>query len=87
MKSPKTVVEYLGVTLFPQEGVALGMTVTALSLGEDGTFIRNIVLFAVLFYELFGPLATKIALTRAGEITPEGKKSSRGAKDMARGRK
>ena len=80
---PDTVVKYLGITLFPQEGVALGMTATALSLGADGTFIRNIVLFAVLIYELCGPLATKIALTKAGEITPEGKKSARGAADMA----
>lgn len=87
VKCQKTVVDYLGITLFPQEGVALGMTVTALSLGADGTFIRNIVLFAVLVYELLGPLATKIALTRAGEITPEGKKSARGAADMARRRK
>ena len=45
---PDTVVKFLGVTLFPQEGVALGMTATALSLGSDGTYIRNIVLFAVL---------------------------------------
>lgn len=87
MKCPKTVVDYLGVTLFPQEGVALGMTVTALSLGADGTFIRNIVLFGVLVYELLGPLATKLALTKAGEIKPEGKKSSRGAADMAGRRK
>ena len=84
---PDTVVKFLGVTLFPQEGVALGMTATALSLGSDGTYIRNIVLFAVLIYELCGPLATKIALTNAGEISPEGKKSSRGAADMAGGRR
>ena len=84
---PDTVVKFLGVTLFPQEGVALGMTATALSLGSDGTYIRNIVLFAVLIYELCGPLATKIALTKAGEISPEGKKSSRGAADMAGGRR
>lgn len=83
VRCPDTVVKYLGITLFPQEGVALGMTATALSLGADGTFIRNIVLFAVLIYELCGPLATKIALTKAGEITPEGKKSARGAADMA----
>jgi len=64
------VVKYLGVTLLPQAGVALGMCVTAQTLGEDGSLIRNIVLFAVLVYELFGPLMTKWALTKSGDISP-----------------
>lgn len=60
---------YLGVTLFPQAGVALGMcAIVAAELGEAGNLIRNITLFAVLIYEIFGPLATKWALTRAGDI-------------------
>jgi len=62
--------KYLGITLLPQAGVALGMSVTAMSLGTDGEMIRNIVLFGVLIYELFGPMMTKIALTKAGEIHP-----------------
>ena len=62
--------KYLGITLLPQAGVALGMSVTAMELGEVGQLIRNIVLFSVLVYELVGPLLTKIALTKAGEITP-----------------
>lgn len=65
------VTRYLGVTLLPQAGVALGMSVTAMELGEVGTLIRNIVLFSVLIYELVGPLLTKIALTKAGEIQPK----------------
>ncbi|MBQ9492126.1 MAG: cation:proton antiporter [Oscillibacter sp.] len=68
--APK-IVKYLGVTLFPQAGVALGMCVTASELPEDGPLIRNIVLFAVLVYELVGPVMTKWALTRAGDITPK----------------
>ena len=60
--------KYLGITLFPQAGVALGMCTTAMELGEQGALIRNITLFAVLIYELFGPLATKMALTAAGDI-------------------
>lgn len=76
----KDTVKYLGITLFPQAGVALGMSVTAKALGPDGTLIRNIVLFGVLIYELFGPMATKIALVKAGNIIPEGRKSSRGVK-------
>ncbi len=68
-----TVVKYLGITLFPQAGVALGMSVTAQNLSGDGPFIRNIVLFAVLVYELVGPVMTKIALMKAGEISEKPK--------------
>ena len=70
MKCPPMVCKYLGITLLPQAGVALGMCLTARQLGEQGDLIRNIVLFAVLIYELFGPMMTKWALTRAGDITP-----------------
>ena len=64
------VIKYLGITLLPQAGVALGMCVTAAKLPGDGPMIRNIVLFAVLIYELVGPLMTKWALTKAGDIQP-----------------
>ncbi len=68
------VVRYLGVTLLPQAGVALGMCVTAQQLGNgDGSLVRNIVLFSVLFYELVGPLMTKEALRAAGEISEKPK--------------
>ena len=67
---PPQVCKYLGITLLPQAGVALGMCLTARQLGAEGDLIRNIVLFAVLFYELVGPLLTKDALTRAGDIQP-----------------
>ena len=60
--------KYLGITLFPQAGVALGMCTTAMAIGEQGALIRNITLFAVLIYELFGPMFTKMALTAAGDI-------------------
>ena len=57
-------VKYLGITLLPQAGVALGMCVSAQELGAaDGLLVRNIVLFSVLIYELVGPLLTKEALT------------------------
>ena len=65
-----TIVKYLGITLLPQAGVALGMSVTAQQLGADGALVRNITLFSVLIYELAGPVMTRIALTRAGDITP-----------------
>ena len=62
--------KYLGVTLLPQAGVALGMCTTAMQLGAQGALIRNITLFAVLIYELVGPLMTKMALQAAGDIQP-----------------
>ncbi|MBE6598000.1 MAG: sodium:proton antiporter [Ruminococcaceae bacterium] len=68
MKCEPTIKKYLGVTLLPQAGVALGMSMTAMELGEVGLVIRNVALMAVLIYELFGPLFTKIALEKAGEI-------------------
>ena len=69
MNCSANVKKYLGITLFPQAGVALGMVVSAQSLGaEIGGLIRNIILFSVLVYELVGPMLTRIALTAAGEI-------------------
>ena len=68
MKCEPTVQKYLGITLLPQAGVCLGMSLVAMELGETGILIRNISLFAVLIYELVGPLLTKIALDKAGEI-------------------
>lgn len=62
--------KYLGITLLPQAGVALGMCTTAMQLGEDGRLIRNITLFSVLVYELVGPILTRQALTKAGDIQP-----------------
>ncbi len=69
-KCSPEICKYLGITLLPQAGVALGMCTTAMQLGEQGNLIRNITLFAVLIYELFGPLFTRMALTAAGEIHP-----------------
>lgn len=69
-KCSPEICKYLGITLLPQAGVALGMCTTAMQLGAQGNLIRNITLFAVLIYELFGPLFTRMALSAAGEIKP-----------------
>ena len=69
-KCESKICKYLGITLLPQAGVALGMCTTAMQLGDEGNLIRNITLFAVLIYELFGPMMTKKALTAAGDIQP-----------------
>ena len=71
------IVKYLGITLFPQAGVALGMAIKAQELGAAGEIVSNITLFAVLIYELVGPMLTKISLLKAGEIDPEGAVSER----------
>ncbi len=80
MHCDENTVKYLGITLLPQAGVALGMVSTVASdavFGGTviGSTIRFVVLFAVLIYEIFGPMMTKWALTRAGDITekPAGK--------------
>ena len=70
-KCSPEICKYLGITLLPQAGVALGMcAIASQELGEVGNLIRNITLFAVLIYEIFGPLFTRMALTAAGDIKP-----------------
>lgn len=71
MKCDENVTKYLGITLLPQAGVALGMVVTAEVLGDEmSSMIRNIILFSVLVYEIVGPMLTKMALIKAGEVAP-----------------
>ena len=81
-KCDEPIVKYLGITLLPQAGVALGMADMVKSSIEfantpTSQIVVSITLFAVLIYELIGPALTKIALTKAGEINPEGKTSAR----------
>ena len=64
--------KYLGLTLLPQAGVAIGMAhVSSTVLPAYGPQINAVVLCATLIYELVGPVITKVALTRAGEISAE----------------
>lgn len=69
---PSNVKKYLGITLLPQAGVALGMSAqVGVAMGATGSMVRSIVLFGVLIYELVGPSLTKWALTKAGDIQPK----------------
>ncbi len=82
VKCDENIVKYLGITLLPQAGVALGMADIVKSSAEfAGTNVASIVvsitLFSVLIYELIGPILTKTALLKAGDIKPEGRKSAR----------
>jgi Kef-type K+ transport system membrane component KefB len=75
-KQSKPITDNLGITLLPQAGVALGMALTAGNL-PNGGLLRNVVLFAVLIYELIGPALTKRSLLAVGDIRPEGRTSAR----------
>ena len=75
--SDDKIVKYLGITLLPQAGVALGMAMKAKEFGEIGEMVATITLFAVLIYELVGPMMTKMALLKAGDINPEERVSAR----------
>ena len=75
-KCSPSIQKYLGITLLPQAGAALGMAAEAAQL-SDGHMVRNVVLFSVLVYELVGPTLTRMALTAAGEIRPEGRTNAR----------
>ena len=76
-KSEPTVQKYLGFTLFPQAGVAIGLATTAsqtfakAGLEKESSLVLAVILTATIVYELVGPLVTKIALTKAGEISKE----------------
>jgi Kef-type K+ transport system membrane component KefB len=77
-KCSPNIIKYLGITLLPQAGVALGMAIKASAeLGSDGLIIQNITLFAVLIYEIVGPFLTKQCLLKSGDINPEGRISQR----------
>jgi NhaP-type Na+/H+ or K+/H+ antiporter len=88
-KCSPDIVKYLGITLFPQAGVALGMvsTVAADKMLDSGiaSVVRFVILFAVLVYEIVGPVMTKWALTKAGDITEKPADSSRRRKNLPEG--
>lgn len=71
VKSDKNVQKYLGITLFPQAGVAISMTQLVAAepqLIDYASQMVTIILSSTLIYELLGPVLTKIALIKAGEI-------------------
>lgn len=74
-KREKKITNFLGITLLPQAGVAIGMANQISSMdafnNSTGNIIVTVVLCATLVYELFGPLLTKWSLNKAGEIPDE----------------
>ena len=69
MHSVTPIRKYLGISLLPQAGVALGMAYQArVDFESDGVTILIVVLTATLFYALIGPIGVKYALSKANEI-------------------
>ncbi|MFC1559969.1 cation:proton antiporter [Candidatus Margulisiibacteriota bacterium] len=71
-KSPEIIKKYLGLTLIPQAGVAIGLSLLITSASpyfEFKAIILNVTLVTVAFNEIIGPILTKYALFKAGEAT------------------
>ena len=85
-KCSPDIVKYLGITLFPQAGVALGMVSTVKGDGmldpSIASVVSFVILFAVLVYEIVGPVMTKWALTKAGDITEKPANASKRVKNV-----
>jgi len=68
-KAGSRITKYIGWGLAPQAGVALGMAlIVKNSFGSAGGLIFDTIVVTTIIYELIGPLCTKFALSRAGEI-------------------
>ncbi len=66
--APGPVRRWTGMALMPQAGIALGMALLAEQrLPGPGSVVLSIVIGAVVIFELFGPLLTRIAINRAGD--------------------
>ena len=69
VRADSNIRKYLGLTLLPQAGVAIGMaSLVSARFPTLGAQVNTIVLAGVLVFELVGPIITKLALTKAGEI-------------------
>ena len=69
--APRNVEDWLGLSLAPQAGVALGIGLVAkVTFPDFGDYIFTIIAATSVIFELIGPLLTKYSLIRAGEISP-----------------
>lgn len=68
-KQDEKICKYLGATLMPQAGVALGLIVVAGNIvPEYAAQIRTIILCSTFIYSIIGPVAAKFSLEKSGEI-------------------
>jgi len=69
---PPTVRKYLGVTLVAHAGVAIGLALQIRSaFPQYAEVIAAVILGSVLINEVLGPVMTKFAILRAGEMREE----------------
>ncbi len=69
-KAPRTIIKNIGFALYPFAGLAIGLVMLVAKipyLAEYKSEITAIILTAVIFYELIGPIFTGKAIKRAGE--------------------
>ncbi len=82
MKADEAVVKYLGLSLLPQGGVVIGLSIIVRQeLPQYSVAISTIIMFSVLIYEISGPLLAKIAIQKAGEINGQDKKRKKKVED------
>lgn len=75
VKADDVIQKYLGLTLLPQGGISIGLIVLVRQqLPEYAAAISTIIMFSVLIYEVSGPIFSKIAIQKAGEINGMEKK-------------
>ncbi len=79
-KSSNTVKKYMGIALFPQAGVAIGLALSIQNhaqLDSIAPIILNIIIATTFVHEMLGPFMTKYALEKSGECNYKAKKKSR----------
>jgi Kef-type K+ transport system membrane component KefB len=77
-KAPDVIKKYVGLSLWPQIGVAVALAIVIerqfSPLGKEGSQLAliamNILLFTTILTETIGPIATRFSLKKAGEINP-----------------
>lgn len=86
MKADDSIVKYLGLSLLPQGGISIGLSIIVRQeLPEYSVAITTIIMFSVLVYEISGPILAKIAIEKAGEIGGMDKRGSKKNIDIEEG--
>ncbi|MGB0631802.1 MAG: hypothetical protein ACPGRZ_14015 [Alphaproteobacteria bacterium] len=74
-RAPDSQRRWLGAALLPQAGVAVGMALVAADRFPDlREEILTITIVSTIAFEIFGPVATRLALDKAGETGSEDKR-------------
>jgi Kef-type K+ transport system membrane component KefB len=69
VRTDKEITRYLGLALMPQAGVAIGLALLAkASFPDAGGLIFHVIIATTVVFEIFGPIATRYALSKAGDI-------------------